>query len=359
MSAEPDKLLELMTEVADRQRRLEAQLVPAFPEVSFAAAVERYLAWARVHKERSWRVDFYYLARLSRDFGGRRLTAITRADVEAYQTARAQEPKVTGGAGTVSRCHVNHELVCLKGLFSRAIAWGLAAHNPVRGVRLFKLEQLRERALSSGQVEELLRACTGRMARMRPLLILALNTGFRRGELLGLRWADVDWGRRELWARQTKSSRDRAVPLNAPAIDALRAQETPDGAILGCPWVFASRTGERFNEVRVRWLGRVAGIPRLRFHDLRHTFASNYLAAGGALHDLKELLGHASVSTTSRYLHGATHAKRAGLDAVASTYGRALAQKQTDVFDESRNDRRGEQRGAGSGCERVGAKSLG
>jgi integrase len=128
---------------------------------------------------------------------------------------------------------------------------------------------------------------------------LALYTGMRRGELLGLTWDRVDRARGVVLLERTKSGRRREVPLNGPA-DALLARRAPDGPSGGL--VFGTQSWYTF---RGHWQAAVkmTGLEDFRFHDLRHTFASWAVQRGATLPELKDLLGHSSLAMVMRYAH--------------------------------------------------------
>src|SRR5690554_6111234 len=146
---------------------------------------------------------------------------------------------------------------------------------------------------------------------------LAVHTGCRRGELLGLEWSRVTLERgREaitLNARHTKSGKPRQVPLNATAIGAVRrraawrAEQAPDS-----PWVFCRAGGGPVKSLRNGFevAASKAKLDDLRIHDLRHTAASWLVTDGVPLEVVKELLGHSSITMTERYAHLAPHRVR-------------------------------------------------
>ena len=144
--------------------------------------------------------------------------------------------------------------------------------------------------------------------------------GLRRGELFGLAWADVDMDNANLTVQGlgAKSGRTRHIPLNSEGLGTLsgwkKQCENSEGLI------FVSPKGGRFDNIRTSW-GKVlkaAGIKSFRWHDLRHTFASNLVMAGVDLNTVRELLGHSDYQMTLRYAHLAPEHKA---DAVARLVG--------------------------------------
>jgi integrase len=137
-----------------------------------------------------------------------------------------------------------------------------------------------------------------------PMVLLSLNTGVRRGELFNLRWRDVNIHTKTLTVRgeTAKSGQTRHIPLNSEALDVLMkwSQQIP-----GEGFVFPGKEGERLDNVRKSWDGvlKAAGIVDFRWHDLRHTFASNLIMAGVPLNSVRELLGRTTLQMTLRYAH--------------------------------------------------------
>ena len=138
----------------------------------------------------------------------------------------------------------------------------------------------------------------GYMDHLTPVVLLAMNTGLRRGELLSLTWADVDLGAKMLTVRaeRAKSGRQRHVPLNAEALDVLLRWRGQCG---DQPVVFQP------NDVKTAWVKLLAKakISNCRFHDLRHHFASRLVTRVVDLNTVRELLGHADIKMTLRYAH--------------------------------------------------------
>lgn len=226
-------------------------------------------------------------------FTGQRLDELNPVWIRQYIRQRQRE-----GAAASS---INKET----GLLSRAInyanqEWGYALNNPAPGLKQREPEG-RVRWLTKTQAAALVAAagqCGPRAAHLPDVITLALHTGMRKGELLGLEWARVDFvnGLIYLEAMHTKANRRRAIPINGPAMAALqRRQAVADG-----PLIFKG-----VQDVK-RSFGhacRLAGITNFRFHDLRHTFASWLVQAGAPLPEVRDLLGHASIEMTERYAH--------------------------------------------------------
>jgi integrase len=131
-----------------------------------------------------------------------------------------------------------------------------------------------------------------------PAILLSTNTGLRRGELLALRWADVDLAGRQLTVRAsgTKSGQTRHVPLNTEALTVLKRWRRQSNG----PRVFAVDTS-----FKTAWasLLKQAKIESFRWHDLRHHFGSRLVQSGVPLNTVRELLGHQSIAMTLRYAH--------------------------------------------------------
>lgn len=211
------------------------------------------------------------------------------AAIEAYKSKRA---------ATVSPASINRELSCLSNMFRRAIDWKLAEANPVLGVRRFKERNVRVRYLSTDEETKLLGECA---RHLRPIVVLAIHTGMRRGELLSLRWDDVDLDNRLVHVEDTKNGKRRDIPLNRIALQTLRRHPHH----IRSEFVFCNLQGHPYKSVRTGFSAacRRAKVQGVVFHTLRHTFASRLVVGGVDLVTLKELLGHSSLDMVLRYAH--------------------------------------------------------
>ena len=195
----------------------------------------------------------------------------------------------------------NRMKAALSALFTFGIKRGLALKNPVRLIPAETENNHRIRYLTDDERFRLLTACRqSYWDRLYLLVLMALMTGARRGELLSLRWEWIDFSARSVTLEQTKNGQPRVLPLPMPVIEELMCHRRPEGL------VFASgRSVNRPADIKSPWRKALiaAAVEDFRFHDLRHSAAS-YLAMGGAsLLEVAEVLGHRSLQTTKRYAH--------------------------------------------------------
>lgn len=218
----------------------------------------------------------------------------------------------------------------LGSLYSRIIKdWELAdIRNPTSGVRRFKIRNV-ERFLTPEERQRLesvlqrgLRLPVARKGHIAPMAYFAIKllalTGLRSSEILGLTWPMIDWRHAVLNLPDTKTGQ-RSVPVSTQVIEVLReVHEFSGGPSRG--YVIRSRTGRKLASINRTWerIRRLAGIPDVRIHDLRHSFASDALMGGVPLAVIGKMLGHRQLSTTQRYAHLADRVVREALESTAS-----------------------------------------
>jgi integrase len=266
------------------------KLADRHPSPRFDEFAVQYLEYSQANK-RSARRDRFMMKQLLAAFGMRRLKEITPWRIEEYKAKRRRER---------APASVNLELACLKHMFSMAITWGKAESNPVKQVKFFRLDNQVERILTSEEEARLLAAAN---ARLRPVLILALNTGMRLGECLSLRWNEIDFVRGALHVAHTKSGKSRNIPMNRAVVETLRGLQRAgslDGPIFQADGKPIRSIQEAFNRARAR-----TDLKDVRFHDLRHTFATRLVTAGVDIVTVSKLLGHSTLAMTLRYAHPA------------------------------------------------------
>ncbi len=196
-------------------------------------------------------------------------------------------------------------MAALSHAFSVAVnEWGWFEANPLNRVRKPVEPRGRVRFLGEDERDCLLAACRESLnASLYPVVLLAISTGMRQGEILGLNWEDVDFERRRLILHETKNGERRAVPLVGLAHDVLRSFSKVRR--IDSLLVFPGKGKGGGASIRNAWDDAlsVAGVENFRFHDLRHTAAS-YLAMNGAtLAEIAEVLGHKTLSMVKRYAH--------------------------------------------------------
>jgi integrase len=194
-------------------------------------------------------------------------------------------------------------------MFYKAVEWEKALDNPVKNTRVLRVNNRRLRYLS---LEEMARLLDVSDAILRPLVITALHSGLRRGELFSLTWQDIDMKARIIRVLQTKNGERRDIPMTATLWETL--QRVPRR--LSSEYVFPGKTGSGLVDIRKRFNTalRKVGIEGVVFHDLRHTFASHLVMSGVDLMTVKELLGHKRIEMTLRYAHLAPDHKRAAIN---------------------------------------------
>jgi integrase len=217
------------------------------------------------------------------------LADIRRSDVQKYITHRS---------GNVSPASVTKELNVLKHLMALSVEWELIPTNQAHGVKPPRVPAGRVRYLQPTELRTVLEACS---EWLRPIAALAAATGMRRGEILGLRWMDVDFGGGRIMLPQTKNGEGRIVYLNALAKDALEAVPRNKAKNMDCIFTGESVTPENVSLAFLRAC-RAVNIPDFRFHDLRHTAASWMRMKGADIHTVALILGHKDLRM-ARYQH--------------------------------------------------------
>jgi len=243
-------------------------------------------------------------------FSKRSLKEIGPADIEDYIGIRL-------GQG-VSNSTVNRELTCLKRMYNLAIRWNQARSNPVDKVDFLKEPPPRSRFLSEEEAAKLINCSE---PYFKPVLLTALYTGMRLGEILGLTWEHVfleDRANPRIEVTQTKNNKNRFIPMNQSLVKVIASIEKKSKDTS----VFWGIRGKPLKDIRKPFASacKQAGIKNFRFHDLRHTFASYFVMKGGDLLTLKEILGHSSLDMVQRYSHLANAHKMRQMDNLDSLF---------------------------------------
>lgn len=279
--------------------------------ITFADAAAEYLRYIQEDRQRrastvaDYRgvIEGYLLPR----FADSPLEAVTVESVDGYRAELVAERRLSART-------INRHLVVLHGIFKRAArVWGVS-ENPAAVVE-------RQPNRYSGEFSVLQPDEVGQLAdsagfgQDRVIYLAAAYTGLRQGELLALRWKDIDAGLQRIHVRRSftdgaehtpKSGKVRSVPLIPELIEPLQSLRAREHFTAEDDLVFVSETGDHVDSwaLRRRFYRdlETAGLDRLRFHDLRHTFGSIAVQAF-PLPDVMAMMGHAHISTTMRYIH--------------------------------------------------------
>jgi integrase len=214
--------------------------------------------------------------------------------IEQYQTERLNKGN--------KPATVNRLLATLSHMFTKAVDWEMVELDVLKRIRKVKLlpeNNRRLRYLNSHEIQALISHCT---SNTKAIVITALNTGCRKGEILSLKWDNVDLKHGFILLDSTKNGERREIPINETLRDTLQGLARR----VDIPYVFYDNaTGKPYQDVKKSFntACRKAGIKDFKFHDLRHTFASHLVMAGVDITTVKELLGHKTLTMTLRYAH--------------------------------------------------------
>jgi len=224
-------------------------------------------------------------------FGGYCLHEITSKMIEIYKKERLE---------SVAHNTINNELNTLSGIFTKAVEWGKAQHNPVHKIKRFRITE-RRRILERQEQHALIISAgkEDKASHLQALIIFDVNTGLRKEELLSLKWSDIDYENQVLQVRAetAKYSKSRYVDLNKHALAVLHFLPRRG------EYIFCDSKGRRFKNFRRSFDSAVkrAGLEDVVIHDLRRTFGSNCVMAGVSLATVQAWMGHASINTTIKH----------------------------------------------------------
>ncbi len=249
--------------------------------------------------------DHNTFKQLSRFFGGLKLSAITPQRIAEYKRLRHSQGRKTG---TLAK-----ELELLRASLNIALKeWEWIETTPFWKVKIEQPKKGMDRWLRPEEEHALLAECP---EWLRAIVVFALNTGMRRNEVLSLKWKHVNLEESTAMVDEPKNGEVRTIPLNIKAHEVLESKGNMR-PISG--YVFHSKTGTKISGNNLRRAFNEAvkrsGIEHVRFHDLRHTFATRLVQMGTDIYRVKELLGHKSLKMTTRYAHHDTSSLRSAVE---------------------------------------------
>jgi integrase len=286
--------------------------VKKIPKTTFFELCDQY--WKLEGKNKRTKGLENILKIWKKAFGNIPLRDLTQQRVEKFLTERTESEKLS----PASR---NRHLAMLSSLFNKGIEWEIAVENPARGIKKLREKGARTRFLDQGEIDRLLKKSSDDL---RPILVVALHTGMRRGEIFNLRWADVDLKNRVITVKESKSGKKRTIPIDDTLFSTLRGLSSRFTKGL----VFPAPRSPKNGKEKVRYdVKRAfdnaltkAEIDDFRFHDLRHTFASHLVMNGVDVKTVQELLGHASLTMTMKYAHLAPDHRARAIKTLDSAY---------------------------------------
>ncbi len=280
---------ELEAERVRTRKAIELGFTPPGKD-TFAELAARYIAHQtpRLTDKEFERQSLIVENHLKPFFSGR-IRDIRRPDIQRYVTERSLKAKPAT---------VRKEGNVLKHMLSLAVEWELIPWSPADKVKLPKPPAGRVRYAQPTELRALMEACP---EWLRPVMVLAVTTGMRRSEILGLRWLDVDIAHNRIMLPQTKNGEGRIVYLNHGAVSTLRAFAFgPDTK--STDKLFPDLSPPQVS-VAFQRACRQSGLLDFHFHDLRHTAASWLRMQGADIHTVALLLGHKDLRMAARYQH--------------------------------------------------------
>ncbi|RWQ35752.1 MAG: site-specific integrase [Mesorhizobium sp.] len=237
---------------------------------------------------------------------------LSTADFAAYRDQRLGEPKHRSDKPVTPKS-LKRELSPLSHMFRHAVVeWEIPVRNPLEGLKLRVVDNKRERRLRAGELERLLEAAKkGRNKLVAPIILFAVETAMRRGEILSIQFRHVDFERLSLVIPESKSGYSRLIPLTKQATSILEAVWAEDVK----PTDFAFPVTPI--AMRLQWdrLTKRAGIDGLNFHDLRHEAISRLFELGLTIPEVASISGHRTLAQLMRYSHASQDAVRLKLQA--------------------------------------------
>ena len=259
---------------------------------TFGQLVEQYLEWVQGRQAS---------ATVKRNIIGVHLMKYANIPLRRFNTALVEQLQSELIGKGYKGAYINKVLRVLKHMFTKSTDWNLVEEETLRLVRKVKglREDKRLRYLTVEECEALINACS---VLLRPIVITAMNTGMRKGELLALKWSNVDLANGLILLDRTKNGERREIPINTTVRNVLTMlPRRLDGGPVFCNPI----TGKPVRDVDRAFVAACKGakITDFHFHDMRHTFASHLVMAGVDLTTVKELLGHKDIKMSLRYAH--------------------------------------------------------
>lgn len=262
------------------------QIVRTDPDMTFGELAARFIASGSVRPH-----HIYHLKFLLPFFSETPVLRITKPMADEFRKRRH-------AGNTIKDATINRDLSALRHILYWAVDEQLLAANPLARLKMARERRIRRQVLSVAEEQLLLAAAQGHL---RTMIIAALDTGMRRGEITSQRWEDIDFSRKLLFVTRSKTpeGESREIPLTARLLEILLQEREAEGVII-------CYRGKTVRIVKRSWTGALknAGVRHIRFHDLRHTFNTRLMEAGVLQEVRMALMGHSAGSKVhATYTH--------------------------------------------------------
>lgn len=239
-------------------------------------------------------------------FGHMKLTEVRPQHIVEYKNQRLK----TG----IQPSTLNREISCLSKAFTLALKeWEWVRENPCSRISRERENNKRTRWLLNGEEQKLMEHCP---QEIKDIVIFAIHTGMRMGEILSLKWEEVGLTDKTATVSKSKNYEARTIPLDEEAVAVLRDRRRHRA--IHVSFVFPSSVGTKMdgNNLRKVFVGalKAVGIKDFRFHDLRHTYGTRLAQMGVDIFTISKLMGHKDIGTTMRYLHHNVDTLRANVE---------------------------------------------
>ena len=292
------------------QGAIDAQ-APGRTGVLFKTFSDDYLAYVKntfalkTHENAQRVMNFF-----AEQFGEKDLGEFTLEDLEKYKAKRVH--------GGVSRTTVNIDIRTIKAAFHVAVDWKRIQENPFDRAKQLKVDQAPKRILTENEFAKVLGAIKEDW--LHDIIAFNILTGLRLGEIMNLRWADIDLSKPEIIIRSStqyrvKGGKMRPIPLGPDALAILKSRQKSSD------WVFVGAKGKKYTDDYVskkfKAYVRAAGLPdEIHYHRLRDTYLTWLAEANVPIHIIKQIAGHSSLMVTEGYLSASSEAMKAGVEKI-------------------------------------------
>lgn len=283
-------------------------------EKTFAEFIDRYIEKELPKNPKGYAKQKMLLTWWKSKLGSYFLCHITPSMIAELRDILMSEKTYRGTLRTGSTC--NRYLAALSRAFSIAIReWRWLKENPMTNVTRPKEMKSRERYLDKDEIKRLLAICRkSKSPHLYAITLFALGTGARKGEIVNLKWENIDFFKSTATFKDTKNGETRTVYLSPTILNCI--QEERNKRAMFSQYVFPSMDGKKPANIREAWESAVneAGLKDVVFHTCRHTAASHLAMGGFSTLEIAAILGHKSLSMVKRYSHLATSATARALD---------------------------------------------